>query len=127
MKIGIVGSSKAPVNEESIRFVEDIIVDYPQDTVFVSGGAKGIDEIVEMACMVVGRKLIIHKPKTENWEGYKERNIIIAHECDKVVCVALRSKDKDSYCYHCGSEEHERTGGCYTARRCKEFEVKILD
>ena len=127
MKIGIVGSSKAPVNEESIRFVEDIIVDYPQDTVFVSGGAKGIDEIVEMACMVVGRKLIIHKPKTENWEGYKERNIIIAHECDKVICVALRSKDKEAYCYHCGSEEHERTGGCYTARRCKEFEVKILD
>ena len=127
MKVGIVGSSKAQLNEKSIRFVEDIVLEYPIDTTFVSGGASGIDEIVEMVCMVVDRKIIIHKPKTNDWEGYKERNLIIAKECDKVICVALRSKDKDSYCYHCGSEDHIKTGGCYTARRCKEFEVKILD
>jgi hypothetical protein len=127
MKVGIVGSSKIPITEETISFVENHVLNYPDDTIFLSGGAKGVDTLVEMVCDVVGRELIIHKPKTDNWEGYKERNLKIAHESDKVICIAIRSKDKDSYCYHCGSEEHERTGGCYTARRCKEFEVKIID
>lgn len=129
MKIGIVGSSKVQVNEKSIRFVEDIVIDYPIDTVFVSGGASGIDEIVEMVCMVVDRKIIIHKPKTKDWEGYKERNLLIAKDCDKVISIALPFKEDgiQKYCYHCKSKRHQKTAGCWTAMKCKEHEVKIFD
>lgn len=102
-------------------------MEYPKDTIFISGGAQGIDKAVETVCKLLKRKCEVFLPKINKWVGgYRERNWKIAQECDEVVCIAKRSHDKKTYCYHCGSEEHERTGGCYTARRCKKFRIVVM-
>lgn len=127
MKIGIVGSSKADIKQSTILIMA-LINKYPKDTEFVSGGAKGIDEAVEEACYVLSRQLTIFKPKINKWEGgYKERNLKIARYCDEVICIALATIDKKNFCYHCNSDKHDRTGGCYTARLCKKFRMVVME
>jgi len=125
MKIGIVGSSKCPYNADSIFFIKNIIDSYPPDTTFISGGAKGVDVIVEDICELMGRTIIIHNPRTNNWAGFKERNIRIADMSDEVVSVAL--KYSGNRCYHCNSISHDKTAGCWTMNKCKKGRVVVFN
>ena len=127
MKIGIVGSSKANI-QHATTCAMNIMMQYTEDTEFVSGGADGVDKAVEDACFILSRKITIFKPQNNQWEphGYRERNWKISQYCDEVICIALPSKGDGTYCYHCGSEKHERTGGCYTAVRCKKYRHEVL-
>ena len=125
MKIGIVGSSKAHIDTSNMMFVADIIESYPPDTIFVSGGADGIDKLVRLACELTSKQLIEYKPKSNNWEGYKKRNLFIATVCDEVISIVLPPNDK-SYCYHCNTNKHEKSAGCWTARKCKKFRIEVL-
>ncbi len=125
MKIGIVGSSKADFNKAKI-LIMDIIVNYPDDTEFVSGGAKGVDAAVEEACYILSKSITIFRPSGQNWNGFKQRNLRIANYCDKVISIALPFKE-GHHCWHCDSAKHSKTGGCYTMKFAKEGEVMILD
>lgn len=125
MKIGIVGSSRAKHNNV-IPTIMKIILTYPSDTEFVSGGAKGIDEAVEEACYILSRQITVFKPKEQSWTGgFKERNLKIAKYCDKVISIAMPYHGK--ICFHCNSKTHDKTGGCYTMKHAKEGELIILD
>lgn len=124
IKIGIVGSSKAQ-DSISVPVIVEIMKKYPEDTVFVSGGANGIDCGVRVACEILERELIEHLPKTEDWKEYKKRNELIADECDKIYSIAL---PKTSIaCYHCGRGDHEKTAGCWTGKKNGNYEVVILE
>lgn len=62
-------------------------------------------------------------PATRQWStGYRPRNVQIALACDEVVCLAVRelppgfSGMRFRLCYHCGTADHVKSGGCWTTR-----------
>ena len=130
--IGIVGSSKAqplPLSNGVVNAVHNIIDRYdPQTTTIVSGGAKGIDSIASGIAELHGYNIIEYKPKGIGWKYYMPRNLLIAKKCDKVYSIAL-PLNNGKRCYHCAKvgrdDNHYKTAGCWTAQRCKEFEVVI--
>lgn len=125
MYVGIVGSSKAPITEGNIKFVENIIKDYDKmTTVIVSGGAKGVDTLAKLASERLNYKFVAFSPTAENWEAYKKRNLEIAKECNIVISVALPYSG--NRCYHCNSTLHDKTAGCWTARKCKKYIIRVL-
>lgn len=132
IKVAIVGTSKADENES--LFIEglcmSILVDMKMDyglnnVVLISGGAKGVDSIAEKVANRMNMKTMIFKPEVENWGdiggkiGYRTRNIKIAMECDKLFCIP--AKFSGDYCVHCGTDKHQRGGGCWTMKQAKKL------
>ena len=127
--IGIVGSSKARyiMVVESINVILDMY--NPKTTTLVSGGADGVDSIAVGIGRKRGYNIIEYKPKGIGWVYYKPRNIEIANKCDKVYSIALELIGNGTKCYHCAKagldNNHFKTAGCWTAQRCKEYEVVV--
>lgn len=84
----------------------------------ISGGAKGVDTLVERLCEEQRILFTAFLPDTQNWESYKKRNLIIASMSDKVICITTPYKTQK--CYHC-NKDHQRTGGCYTVKLAKHL------
>jgi hypothetical protein len=79
----------------------------------------GVDIWAEEVALQTGRSAIIHAPQCLTWEkGYKPRNIKIAQDADvvHVLVVARPPGGTLSYCYHCGTNDHVRSGGCWTGK-----------
>jgi hypothetical protein len=59
-------------------------------------------------------------PETNNWAGFKARNVQIAEASDIVICIAVRKYHhlyrgrRFDLCYHCKSKTHVKSGGCWT-------------
>jgi hypothetical protein len=121
--IGIVGSSKV-YYKLAISLITDIVKSYPQDTIFISGGALGVDKATRIVCEQLGREFIEYLPSSRSWEGFKTRNLLIARNSDHIISIALPLKTTP--CYHCGNSTHEKTAGCWTGKKCKSYEVRIL-
>lgn len=73
------------------------------------------------------REMIIYPPKTRDWlTGYKPRNLLIANKSDIVHCIVVKeypsgySGMRFDCCYHCGTNDHVKSGGCWTALKCKQ-------
>lgn len=96
----IVGSVN--IDEEKARPIIHSLIDfynkYSHNTVIISGGAKGVDTIVEEEANKLLVPFVIFKPKEERWSSYKERNWSMAYACDKL----FRIKSKDSKTYGSG-------------------------
>ena len=67
-------------------------------------------------------------PTVHNWSGkggYKDRNLEIADRSDAVVSLVVRTVPRGytgmrfSECYHCGTNEHVKSGGCWTAKQAR--------
>jgi hypothetical protein len=56
----------------------------------ISGGAKGIDLLAKAIAEELGIEFEEFKPKQRRWEpnGFKERNILIAEACSRLVRIA---------------------------------------
>ena len=135
MKIAIVGASKLTENEErdARQFCGLMMNQWKSeydDLEIISGGAKGVDTIaIEVA---EGLGISTHKipPDVEEWNdvddmiGYRSRNIKIAEECDKLYCLPANFRSES--CYHCGTDEHERSGGCWTANRTRQMGKEVM-
>jgi len=122
--IGIVGSSKV-TDDQCVDVIKDILQSYPNNTVFVTGDAFGIDFAVRKTCKIMKKTCSVIYSKTRYWDdGFKIRNEIIAKYCDKIISIALPF-DKIS-CYHCNRDDHEKTAGCYTGKINGNYEVRIL-
>ncbi len=127
MKIAIVGASRLTETEEmdarknSGLVLNQLIKEYGVDDItLISGGAKGVDTEAEDVAKQLGIKTIIHRPLENKWEnGYKPRNIKIAQECDILYCFPTKLKTVE--CYHCKTDEHEVTGGCWTMKYAKSL------
>lgn len=131
MRIGIVGSEGAKFTPETEAKARTIIRSLLSngDSV-VSGGCHlgGIDKWAVEEADRGGYDFVEYLPKTLQWSGgYKERNILIAENSDKVVCITLR-KLPDTYkgmtfdlCYHCGTSDHVKSGGCWTVKYAKKL------
>lgn len=128
MVIGIVGSEAkkfTTLTEAKARqAIRDLLLAEAPELV-VSGHCHlgGIDIwAIEEA---IGLKIPTHEfpPATLSWEaGYKPRNIQIANLSDLVVCVTVAKLPpgytgmKFPYCYHCGTTDHVKSGGCWTVK-----------
>jgi hypothetical protein len=130
MKIAIVGASRLTGNEEADTrkacglILNQMIKEWgTSELIFISGGASGVDTIAETTANGLGIKCEIYKPTEKNWDAYKVRNIKIAESCDVIYC--LPTKVRIQPCYHCDSKDHERSGGCYTAKHAKSLKKEV--
>lgn len=134
MNIGIVGAEEAKFSQNmKDRAVHEILCIFSatafEDVTLVSGGCHlgGIDIWAEEIADELGIEKIIHKPKRLQWSGgYRERNLLIARDSDIVHNIVVAGYHSGyqgmrfKYCYHCATDAHIKSGGCYTAKRAKE-------
>lgn len=125
MKIGIVGHEARKFDTRTIVLAQHEISEILKSaSVLVSGGCHlgGIDIWAEEEADRMGIEKRIFLPKTRQWSGYRARNIQIAEESDVVYCIVVDKYPEDyngmkfSHCYHCRTDKHIKSGGCWTAR-----------
>lgn len=98
MILAIVGSTDVTTTQAhtAMLLINGLILSY-EDPKVISGGAAGIDTIVEGTARNQGcfhRKFL---PKFARWEpeGFKDRNMLIAQACD--VLWSFRSEQSKTY------------------------------
>jgi hypothetical protein len=143
MILGIVGSEGAKFTVETEAKAREIIRGLLENLPPLSASCSGECHLggIDLWTREESEKLEIpfipYPPKVLEWErGYKPRNIKIAKTSDKVVCITLRELP-DSYegmrfsrCYHCDTDKHVKSGGCWTAKYAqglgKEIEIIVI-
>jgi len=120
MRVAIVGTSHI-LTENEERDIQQalgyIMNQYGEGDEIISGGAKGVDTMaIELAHSHRLDTCIIH-PKSNDLEGYKQRNFKIAEMCDKLYCVTTPLRPHAQKCYHhTPPAKHTKTGGCWTMK-----------
>lgn len=132
IKIGIVGHEAAKFTAETEAKAREIIRSILTDShadVMISGGCHlgGIDIWAEEEADKLGIAKQIFLPSVRRWEGgFKQRNLKIAYTADEVHCIVVKeyppnySGMKFDFCYHCKSNDHIKSGGCWTAKRSRK-------
>lgn len=136
MIVGIVGSEAAKFTIITEALAKRAILEILQKTEVtgLSSGAchlGGIDIWAEEICNILGKDKFIYPPQNFTWEnGFKPRNIQIAEKSDIVYCITVDHLPK-SYvgmrflqCYHCKTNAHVKSGGCWTAKYAKKLGKK---
>lgn len=98
MILAIVGSTDLTLHQRQTakRVIRGIIGLYVGVRV-ISGGAAGVDDIAESVACDEGCFMQSVRPKNQRWEpeGFKDRNMVIAHMCD--VLWSIRSEQSKTY------------------------------
>ncbi len=130
MKIGIVGSEAAkftPVSEARARKAIRTLLS--RGDIVVSGACHlgGIDQWCIEEAYALGLASVEYPPANLHWDtGYKPRNILIAEQSDKVFCLTVNvlppayTGMRFKLCYHCGTTDHVKSGGCWTVKYARE-------
>lgn len=131
MKIGIVGSEAekfTPHTEELARgIIRSLIV---SASAVISGKCHlgGVDIYAAEEARKMGIPVFEFAPTVRSWSGgYMQRNIKIARASDKVVCITLRTLPAEytgmrfSRCYHCNTDTHVKSGGCWTVKYARRI------
>lgn len=144
--LGIVGHAAdkfTPQTCELARYeIERYLIKSKPDKL-VSGGCHlgGVDVWAIKIATELGIPTEEYLPENLRWtpNGYKERNLRIARS-NRVLCVVVRDYPPEfkgqkfdydgctSGCYHCLNRnfKHVKSGGCWTAWKCKEREWIII-
>lgn len=142
MKLGIVGHAVEKFTPETEakakQVIDEAIAKYKPDHI-ISGRSPmgGIDIWAEEAALKHGIIPEIYPPKVAQWGapgGYKDRNLKIAEQSDLVLCIVIKELPehfdgmKFKSCYHCKGRnpDHVKSGGCWTAWKCKNQEWEII-
>src|SRR5215467_4671509 len=135
--IGIVGAEAAKFTEAGEAAARKIIrelLSVPRVVACVSGGCHlgGADIYAEEEAKRLGIPIRVHKPAQRSWnEGYKPRNILIAQDADVlynfVVDVLPEGYRGMRFpgCYHCGTTDHVKSGGCWTAKYAAQLGKEV--
>lgn len=130
-RVGIVGSEAAKftlATEAEARWHIAALLHQAQEV--VSGGCHlgGIDAWAAEIGRSAGLKVTEFLPKALRWSGgYKERNIQIAENSDEVWCITVKQLPEGyrgmtfKLCYHCGTADHVKSGGCWTMLYAKKL------
>lgn len=132
MILGIVGSEGAKftleTEMEARAVIARLIEEYHADTV-VSGACHlgGIDVWAVHEAASMGCKIIECPPTFRTWQSFKRRNIEIATIADEVKCITVaklppgfKEGGWERYCYHCKTDGHIKSGGCWTVKYARE-------
>ncbi len=121
MKIAIVGTSKLTEKEKHLarNAILKIIEEHGRGEIYISGGASGIDTEVRIMAQNNDAEIVEYHPSSNNWDGFKMRNIGIAQACDILYCITTQMKYTP--CYHCNDPTHEKTAGCWTMKYAKKL------
>lgn len=138
--IGIVGHGADKFTIVGARNAAQIIAELvARATVVVSGNSPlgGVDVWAEIEAKRQGVLIDIKDPEIHQWNppggyGYKARNLDIAVS-DEVHCVVV-----DNYpptyrgrrfplCYHCGTSDHVKSGGCWTMKKAVHGYLHIVN
>ena len=103
--------------------IHDLFDEYVPDRV-ISGECHlgGIDIFAREEAELAGIPFKPFPPKTLNWDGYTARNLAMAHASDICICLTVThyhdkyKKDRYTRCYHCNTDSHVKSGGCYTVK-----------
>lgn len=112
--LAVVGSRKFIV-PNAIMHAERIIKYYYSRLVpslVISGGAEGVDCLAISLAAILNIPYQEYLPDTSDWEGYSKRNLAIARECDKMLCI--RCHAAESY------------GSGWTADRASSFDKDVI-
>lgn len=141
MRVGLVGNGSdkfTALGEERAReLIRSLLVDA---TAMVSGHSPvgGIDIWAEEEALILGVPFDLKIPTSNSWNpeggyGYKARNLDIARDSD-VVHVILADVYPENYdkrrfnlCYHCGTSDHVKSGGCWTGKKADVAEWHIIN
>jgi hypothetical protein len=141
MVIGIVGSEAAKFTAETELKARAIICKLIEKATHVVSGKchlGGIDIWAIEEAKESGIPYTEYPPAELSWEkGYKPRNNLIARNSEAVYCITVRALPesytgmKFDYCYHCGTNDHVKSGGCWTVKRAKALkkygEIIVID
>lgn len=129
MTVGIVGSEAkkfTALGEKRARTTIREILSRPKVTRVVSGACHlgGIDIWAIEIGEELGKETEEFPPQHHSWEsGYKLRNMKIVLASSEVHCITV-DKYPLNYdgmtfvrCYHCGSSDHIKSGGCWTMKQ----------
>ncbi len=122
-QIGIVGASayKVTASNEVLARVAIRKLLVPGIDLVVSGACDGMDQWAVEEARAAGIAVLEFPAKIKRWTGpggFEERNIKIAHASGFVVCltVPVLPDGSSSYCYHCHTAAHVKSGGCWTVK-----------
>jgi len=137
--VGIVGHEAkkfTPETEARARLVirgllQPLVGDFLNAVVSGRSPLGGIDVWAEEEAGALGIATLIFPPRTNHWAtGYKIRNLQIAEASDIVHCIVVRDLPpgytgmRFPQCYHClkggCTYPHVKSGGCWTALKCKQ-------
>ena len=127
IRVAIVGSSgkhwTPNTTTKAVRFIHydifrklvdwDINIPMWKSITLISGGATGIDSYAEVVADALGIPKRIFKADHPSWNGivgkrgYKQRNIMIAEDCDILYCI--------------DTKDREWSGGRWTMTHAKEL------
>jgi len=135
-RIGIVGHEAKKFTPETEAKAREIIRSLlsPGD-ILVSGGCHlgGIDIWAEEIADEMGLEKDIYYPAIQRWQGgYKQRNLKITYYSDIVHCIVVAEYPKNyvgrrfDWCYHCDTDTHIKSGGCWTAKRARKAKWHII-
>lgn len=129
MKIGIVGSEAAKFTSDTQEKARETIRSIIADAELVISGhchLGGIDIWAIEEAKKLGIPTVEYPPAILQWSGgYRERNLQIARASDIVVCITIKEFPADYtgkrfvYCYHCKTDTHIKSGGCWTVKKAE--------
>jgi len=146
MKIGIIGHGEDKFTEKTKKMAKLIImvilreylknISIDEKLIVVSGHSPvgGIDIYAEEVAKNMGLELDLKIPRQHTWNaayGYKQRNLDIAKDSDKLHVILVDKYppnykgEKFNYCYHCHTNEHIKSGACWTAKKAEGFKKKV--
>lgn len=122
MKLAVVGSTSFK-SESGLEVAADLIfrvIQKHRPDCIVSGGAKGVDSVAREVALSLGYEHVEpherldrmgtfceYLPRVQRWEGYRERNLVIAQDCTHLLAIRCA---------------HSRTyGSGWTADRAEEM------
>ncbi len=139
-KIGIVGHGEDKFTFKgkckALALIRQILGDNFSLPTLVSGHSPigGIDIWAEEIADYFECPKDLKIPKQHTWDaeyGYKQRNIDIAKTSDEVH-VILVDKYPPNYkgmkfkqCYHCFTDTHIKSGGCWTGKQAQKLGKKV--
>lgn len=132
MIVGIVGHEAAKFTAQTEKKARAVIRQIMKPAELVVSGhchLGGIDIWAEEEAAKAGIPYLVYPPRTLAWDGYKRRNLQIAAKSDVVHCIVVTEYPEGydgmrfDLCYHCGTNEHIKSGGCWTAHRAGEWHL----
>ncbi len=132
MILGIVGSEAAKFTPETEEKAKRHIVNllYHDEPAYIVSGEchlGGIDIWAKELAQELNIGYIGCPPAFRTWQSFKRRNIEIAEKADRVICITVASIPPgfkeggwERYCYHCKTDQHIKSGGCWTVKYARE-------